>query len=224
MKFKYGNWTPLQTVLSLLELHFRTVTSFRLKTVSGNEMRQEQEMTIMLTNSQTLLSLVSWENQCSNVMSGEDKDVNFDWQTFPSCPYFLRYSKDDVETIHAFLITFIFFQNNNKPTAFFGKYLNEYNGSYVPVGWKEWSGLVRNSKYYNYTVNTNGVKVKYGSNYETDYFPDLITNQSLKFIAENKGSFPENPFLLVMSFPSPHGPEDSAPQFQRLFVNNTSHR
>lgn len=29
---------------------------------------------------------------------------------------------------------------------------------------------------------------------------------------------------MVMAFPGPHGPEDSAPQYQHLFLNETNHR
>ena len=32
------------------------------------------------------------------------------------------------------------------------------------------------------------------------------------------------PVLMVLSYPGPHGPEDSAPQYQDLFFNVTTHR
>ncbi|XP_022696955.1 putative extracellular sulfatase Sulf-1 homolog [Varroa jacobsoni] len=115
-------------------------------------------------------------------------------------------------------------QKSGYQTGYFGKYLNEYNGNHVPVGWKEWLGLVRNSRFYNYTVSVNGNKVKHGDSYQRDYLPDLITNQSLSFLRRSKQFYPNKPVLMVMAFPGPHGPEDSAPQYQHLFLNETNHR
>jgi len=118
----------------------------------------------------------------------------------------------------------------------------------VPSGWDEWHGLVRNSRFYNYTVNINGEKVRHsfiqrnvsllafitsrlacdqvrhGFDYSRDYFPDLITNNSLTFLRNSKTSDPDRPLLMVMSYPGPHGPEDSAPQYQDLFFNVTTHQ
>ena len=77
-------------------------------------------------------------------------------------------------------------RNLSSISGYFGKYLNKYGGKHVPAGWDEWVGLKGNSKFYNYTLNVNGNRVKHGSDYGTDYFPDVITNASLRFLRETK--------------------------------------
>ncbi|CAJ0583063.1 unnamed protein product, partial [Mesorhabditis spiculigera] len=117
-----------------------------------------------------------------------------------------------------------YLQKSGYKTAYFGKYLNEYTGSYVPEGWSHWMGLIRNSRFYNYTLNTNGNLKKHGFDYQLDYLTDVITNSSLKWVDEHLADSSDDPFLAVLSYPAPHGPEDPAPQFSESFENVSTHR
>ncbi|VDK80876.1 unnamed protein product [Litomosoides sigmodontis] len=109
-------------------------------------------------------------------------------------------------------------------TAYFGKYLNEYTGSYIPPGWDHWMGLLRNSRFYNYTVNVNGYKIKHGCDYKKDYFTDLIANDTIAFIRQLHERDHLKPYMIVLSFPAPHGPEDPAPQYSSWFQDVETHR
>ncbi|XP_003227950.2 N-acetylglucosamine-6-sulfatase [Anolis carolinensis] len=113
----------------------------------------------------------------------------------------------------------VYLQKQGYQTFYAGKYLNQYGDpkaggvQHVPLGWNYWLGLVGNSKYYNYTLSSNGREEKHGDLYEEDYLTDLITNRSLAFLQR----LSRPPFLMVLAPPASHSPWTAAPHYKSAF-------
>ena len=140
------------------------------------------------------------------------------WRLVESTPTFTDFPRVTFEKIDLHIYILWRFSSFFFP-GHFGKYLNEYDGTWVPLGWKKWEGLLHNSKFYNYTLRHNNYKERHKMSYETDYFTDLITNRSISFIKQTVAANPNSPFLAVLSHSAPHGPETPAPQYSTAFPN-----
>lgn len=104
----------------------------------------------------------------------------------------------------------VLLQKAGYQTFFAGKYLNEYFSKSVPAGWNRWHGLHGNSKYYNYTLNENGLIVSFVD----DYLTDVLKNRTLDFIS---GIESEDSFFAMVAPPAPHAPYTPAERHQHLY-------
>ncbi len=108
-------------------------------------------------------------------------------------------------------------------TAMMGKYLNGYlqqKGSapvpdtYIPPGWNEWDVAGWGYPEYDYTMNSNGTLVQYGSA-PSDYLTDVIAGKGIDFI--NQSVAAGRPFFLELGTFSPHAPYVPAPEDENDF-------
>lgn len=106
----------------------------------------------------------------------------------------------------------VWLKNAGYQTALIGKYLNGYpkdapNENYVPPGWSYF--VSPNAGYfqsqYNYSLNENGVTIKYGDQPE-DYLSDVLADKSIGFIKDCKKNHPDKPFFLYIASHAPHKP------------------
>ena len=104
-------------------------------------------------------------------------------------------------------------------TLLVGKYINGYfpESMYVPPGWERWFAIGKSSRYYDYTVNVNGKKVRSYGGEPDDYIVRVQQARVLKFV-ERSGS---SPFLLFWSFNAPHWQATADPRDVDRFEGET---
>lgn len=97
-------------------------------------------------------------------------------------------------------------------TILIGKYLNHYDGTYVPPGWDEWHGQMGRNNDHRYNVN-GAVEYFDPKEYnDTELFGGWATN----FI--RRGAEIEAPFFVYLSVNAPHGPYDEIPRHDEAFT------
>jgi arylsulfatase A-like enzyme len=86
-------------------------------------------------------------------------------------------------------------------TGYFGKYLNEYRGRYVPPGWDRWfvySGSATADR--SYDINDQGRVITYTHSHTNE--TDLTADRAAGFIDEHA----RDPWFMVVGTRAPHGP------------------
>ncbi len=109
-------------------------------------------------------------------------------------------------------------QDEGYRTAFFGKYLNGYDGAYVPPGWNDWNAIAGN--YLSDNLNENG-RVRY-YNPERYYVTDVLSDKASDYVRSTAGRDPpffpsDQPFFMWLGTKAPHQPATPAPRHEGAF-------
>ena len=100
-------------------------------------------------------------------------------------------------------------------TGLFGKYLNPYDGTAVPVGWDDWFALIQpGDGYFDYYINDNGTRRFFGKS-ESNYSTDVFSRETQSFIDASVGA--GKPFFAYVAPKAPHLPAVPAPRHANAF-------
>jgi N-acetylglucosamine-6-sulfatase len=111
-------------------------------------------------------------------------------------------------------------RNGGYRTAFVGKYMNGYAGTYVPPGWDEWNAISGN--YLSHDLNENGRIVTYDP--ERYHLDDVLAEKAAGYIGRTSGgdrSFfaDDRPFFMWLGTKAPHQPATPAPRHRDDFAD-----
>jgi N-acetylglucosamine-6-sulfatase len=104
-------------------------------------------------------------------------------------------------------------QEDGYRTAFFGKYLNAYGGTYIPPGWDEWYAVSGN--FLSNSLNENGVVIDY--DLERYHIDDVLADKASDYVGRTAGADPpffttDRPFFMWVGTKAPHQPATPAPR------------
>jgi arylsulfatase A-like enzyme len=99
-------------------------------------------------------------------------------------------------------------------TGYFGKYLNEYDGTAVPPHWDDWFAMPGQGEYFNYDVNDNGTMRHFGTA-EGAYSTDVLSAQTQEFIGASVGA--GEPFFAYVAPKAPHADHVAAPRHEQAY-------
>jgi N-acetylglucosamine-6-sulfatase len=96
-------------------------------------------------------------------------------------------------------------------TAFFGKYMNGYAGTYIPPGWDEWRAVSGN--FLSDDLSENGNIVSYDA--DRYHLDDVLSEKASDYISRTAGADPpfftvDRPFLMWIGTKAPHQPATPA--------------
>ncbi|MCB9146100.1 MAG: sulfatase [Anaerolineales bacterium] len=117
-------------------------------------------------------------------------------------------------------------------TAYFGKYLNNYEDvqpyGAMPPGWDVWKVFLSKNLsggeeaghmqyYYRFSQSENGAIVEYKNN-EQSFSADVVTRNALEFIRDSVNE----PFFMTVGYYNPHSPYIWAPRHKDSFRASTN--
>jgi N-acetylglucosamine-6-sulfatase len=103
-------------------------------------------------------------------------------------------------------------------TAFFGKYMNGYAGTYIPPGWGEWNAVSGN--FLSDDLNENGHIVSYDA--DRYHLDDVLSEKASAYAERAAGPDPpfftaDSPFLMWIGTKAPHQPATPAPRHEDAY-------
>jgi N-acetylglucosamine-6-sulfatase len=123
-----------------------------------------------------------------------------------------RFRDDEQSTVATWL------RSAGYRTGFFGKYLNNYSGTFVPPGWTHWVAFSPVG-YYDYGLTVNGA-IEWRGSVPDDYSTDVLADAAVSFI---RGAAPGPLFVVLAPF-APHWPSTPAARHDGTFSGLTPWR